>query len=104
MAYIFKILNLCKLLLMLTRRNYFQYGFIATTAVLMLALSSLVFITVTALSVTEYSESVYTREQRIQKGLFDRACSDTKILLLRKDSALKGNVDLPEFNCTITIP
>ena len=89
---------------MLTRRNYFQQGFIATTAVLMLALSSLVFIAVTALSVTEYSESVYAREQRIQKGLYERACADTKTLLIKKDAVIKGDIELPEFNCTITIP
>ena len=81
-----------------------QRGFVATVAVVLLAIGSLAFVAVLTSSVFFYSDSVYRREMRTQKSLNERACADTKILLMQKDFFLKGEVILPEFACSVHVP
>ena len=78
-------------------------GFIATVAVVLLALGSLAFMYVIAQSVFEYSESVYKREMRLQKELNVRACAETKPILLAKDYFLNTNVFLSDLGCTVKL-
>ena len=80
-----------------------QNAFIATTAVILLALGSLAFLLATLSAATFYADSVERREARIQKQLNDQACQDTKSLLIAKDYFLEGSVYLKDFDCVIQI-
>ncbi len=78
-----------------------QKGFIATTAVILLSIGTLVFILSTLGSVTLYADSVERREIRIQKSLNLEACGETLLILAAKDYFLSGDVYLSDFDCTV---
>jgi hypothetical protein len=76
-------------------------GFIATTAIIVLAMSSIVFLMVVSVAAASYAESVSRREYRIQKSLNQRACEETRDLILAKNYFFTGSTTISEFNCTI---
>jgi len=81
----------------------FRDGFIALIAVILLATGTLAFSLVTISAAISYSESVNLHELRIQAGLNVKACLDSATLMVAKDYFLNGEVELPEFGCTLTV-
>ncbi len=79
----------------------FNTGFIATTAVLLLALGGLIFSLTTAAAILMYADSIDARESRIQKNLNVSACNDTLALITAKDYFLQGKLYLSDFDCSI---
>ena len=80
------------------------HGFIATTALLMLAVSSLAFIVLAGLTVSEYADNVMLHEMRIQHSLNEITCADIRELRIEKDATIEGLISIPEFECTIAVP
>ncbi len=78
-----------------------QRGFMATTAIILLAIGILAFVLVTVSTASVYSDSVTRREMRIQKGLNKQACADTSKLVQAKDYFLNNEVVLSDFDCVI---
>ena len=78
-------------------------GFIALTAVMILSATVFVFSLVTLSAVVAYSDSVYTREMRIQHGLDMTACAETITLMKAKDYFLTGQIYIDQFGCNMTI-
>lgn len=78
-----------------------QKGFVATTAVMLLATGILAFLIVTMSAAALFADSVDRREVRIQKGLNEVACQETLPLMVAKDYFLDGEVKLSDFGCVI---
>jgi hypothetical protein len=76
-------------------------GFAATTALVLLSLGMLAFVTTTFGSAIIYADGVESREMRIQKRLNQYACKESLELMKVKDYFLAGEVSLPEFDCII---
>ena len=84
-------------------RSNEQRGFVALTAVILIATGVISYSLATLSASVFYAESVEKREYRIQTNLNDSACLDTVTLMVVKDYFLKGSVSIPEFDCTATI-
>jgi hypothetical protein len=78
-----------------------QKGFVATTAVVLLATGTLAFLVTTMSAAALFADSVDRREARIQKRLNEIACQETLPLLIAKDYFLDGEVTLSDFGCAI---
>ena len=78
-------------------------GFIAVTAVILLATGVMAFSLATLGSAVAYSDAVYRRELRIQANLNAEACLDTAALMAAKDYFLAGSVHISEFGCNAVI-
>ncbi|GEM_PF-1910173 len=78
-----------------------QKGFIATTAIILLAMGTLAFLLATLSAASFYADSVQAREIRIQKQLNERACQETLPLIVAKDYFFQGEIRLSEFDCVI---
>ncbi len=78
-------------------------GFIATTAVILLATGTLAFSLAALGSVVLYADSVSRREMRIQADLNAEACLDTAALMAAKDYFLSGSVYVSKFNCDAVV-
>ncbi len=78
-----------------------QKGFVATTAVVMLATGTLAFLIATMSAAVLFADSADRREARIQRGMNDVACRETLSLLIAKDYFLTGDVELSDFGCVI---
>ncbi len=78
-------------------------GFIAVTAVMILACSTILFANVALRSAIEYVDSVTRHEWRIQADLNAQSCLSTVVLMAVKDYFLEGNVQVAEFGCTASI-
>jgi hypothetical protein len=78
-----------------------QKGFVATTAVVLLATGTLAFLVTTMSAAALFADSVDRREARIQKRLNEIACQETLPLLIAKDYFLDGEVTLSDFGCVI---
>jgi hypothetical protein len=78
-------------------------GFVATTAVILLATGTLAFSLVALGSAVLYADSVNRRELRIQAGLNAEACLDTVALMSVKDYFLVGPVYISEFGCDAVV-
>lgn len=76
-------------------------GFIATTALILIALGSIASVMVIFTASMSYADSVTRREYRIQKLFNQKACKDTRDLILAKDYFFDGLAYLPEFDCSI---
>lgn len=74
-------------------------GFIATTAIIILATGAFAFILVTSSAVSTYADSIYRREYRIQKRLNEEACEEVKPLLLAKNYSIVSGIEMREFGC-----
>ena len=74
-------------------------GFIATTAVIMLACSVILYESVTLASAVDFADSVMRQEWRIQANLNAESCASTVALMAVKDYFLSGEVSVPEFRC-----
>ena len=83
--------------------TYYQKGFTALIAIILLSSVALAFSLVTMSAAVLYSDSVYAREVRIQNSLNQQACTDSISLMKSKDYFLKGQVNIPEFNCTVNV-
>lgn len=80
-----------------------ESGFMATTAVIMLALGTLAFSLVTMTAAYEYADIVIRRELRIQTGLNTTACLDTVKLMAVKDYFISGTISIRDFGCTANV-
>ena len=78
-----------------------SHGFIAATAVVLLALGSLASILAISIACASYADSVVRREYRIQKRLNQKACDDARDLIWAKDRFFEGEMLLSEFGCLI---
>ena len=77
----------------------FKRGFMAVTAVLMVALGTLA-VSLTALaSAANFSDMVSLHDARIQAQFDADACLDHLTLMAAKDYFLSGNIVLSEFDC-----
>ena len=76
-----------------------QSGFIATTAVMILAIGMLAFILTTTSAVVLFADSIERREARIQNGLNEVVCEEVKSLLVAKNYLLEGGIEFREFGC-----
>ena len=90
------------------RNNYLSnnrisdnHGFIATTAVLMIAYGCLALALVSTLAVRSYSESVDLREARIEARRLNDLCMHRALEILAREYFVRGKVELPEYNCEI---
>lgn len=78
-----------------------QKGFIATTAVILLAMGTLAFLLATMSAASFYGYSIETREMRIQKQLNWQACQETLPLIIAKDYFFESEIMLSNFDCTV---
>lgn len=78
-------------------------GFIATIAVVLLAMGTLAFSLATISSAAAFEDASYRRELRNETRLDATGCLDTISLMVEKDYFLSGDVKLPEFNCTAKV-
>jgi hypothetical protein len=74
-------------------------GFIAVTAVVMLASATLAFSLAALASALLYADSVDKRELRLQAGLNAQSCLDSAALMAVKDHFLTGSVHISELGC-----
>jgi len=78
-------------------------GFMAVTAVMLLAAGTLAFSLATMSAAALYSDAIMRRELRIQAGLNVQACLDSVELMAEKDYFLTGKIGLADFGCRATI-
>ena len=78
-------------------------GFIATTAVIVLACSVVLYESVTLASAVDFADSVMRHEWRIQTNLSAESCASTVALMAVKNYFLSGEVSVPEFECTAQV-
>ena len=78
-------------------------GFVATTAVILLAAGTLAFSLAALSSADIYADSVSRRELRIQADFNAQACADSAALMAAKDYFLTGPIYIPEFACNAVI-
>jgi len=78
-------------------------GFIAVTAVMMIACVTILFASVIMRIVVDYSDMVTRHEWRIQANLNAESCLNAVTLMVAKDYFLNGEVFLQEFGCSATI-
>ncbi|MEK7609542.1 MAG: hypothetical protein AAB470_00280 [Patescibacteria group bacterium] len=90
----FKILKIYK-----SCRRRRIYGFIATTAIILLSTGSLAFLVATSSAVFMYADSIEKREIRIQNNLNQQACQDTLRIMNAKDYFLNVDIQLSDFGC-----
>jgi len=83
--------------------NNTDCGFIAVTAVILLAAGVMAFSLAALGSAVLYSDAVYRRELRIQANLNAESCLDTAALMAAKDYFLSGPVFISEFGCNAVI-
>ncbi|MBP6858484.1 MAG: hypothetical protein KBC33_01480 [Candidatus Pacebacteria bacterium] len=90
---------------MSTRSNYRRIeskrGFIAVTAVILLAMGCIATVMIAFTTSASYADSVTRREYRIQKAMNAEACQDIRELMLAKDYFFVGSVIVAEFGCII---
>ncbi len=79
--------------------NSAKNGFIATTAIVLLAMGSFAFILVTLASAELYAGSVEKRETRIQKILDQYSCEESRKVATTKDYFQSTKVIFLEFVC-----
>ena len=76
-------------------------GFVAVTAVILLALGCLASALAVFAASAAYADSVTRREYRIQKSMNEAACGDIRALMMAKDYFFVGQSVVPEFDCVI---
>jgi hypothetical protein len=81
---------------------YIKYGegFIATTAVMVIAGFSLFFILTTISIANEYADNVSRREWRIQANFNAESCLSTVAIMAAKDYFLDGKIEVYELGCS----
>lgn len=82
-----------------TNRQNKQAGFIATTAVMIVAIGVISLSLVTLSSSVAFSDFIYRKELRVQSNLNSRACLSQILLMISEDYFLSGRIDLKEFGC-----
>ncbi|MDQ2933181.1 MAG: hypothetical protein M3Q80_02255 [bacterium] len=82
-------------------RSKTSSGFIASTAIILLASGTLVFSLTTLGAVILYADSIDRAEMRMQKNLNQIACKDTQRLIQAKDYFVTGDVFVHEFDCIL---
>lgn len=95
--------NPCLFCLFKSNASNHTGGFMATTAVILLAMGTLIFSATVMASAAMYSDSVYRRELRIQARLDSRSCFDAASLMAAKDFFMNGATTIPEFKCAAVI-
>ena len=83
--------------------NMKNKGFIAVTAVVILASITLLFANITMQIAVDYSDSVMRHEWRIQANLNAQSCLSAVQLMVSKDYFLNGELKIKEFGCTATV-
>ncbi len=80
-----------------------QRGFVATITVVVLAFSIVAIVVVVSGAVDKYVDSVYLYELRIYARQSLSACLTTAEKTLASDYFLRGQVNLPEYGCEISV-
>lgn len=75
-------------------------GFMALTAVAVLASGALAFALATMSAAAFYADQVMKKELRAQANLNAEACLDTAKLMAVKDYFVSGSIQIQDFNCT----
>ncbi len=78
-------------------------GFIAVTAVIMLAAGVMAFSLAALGSAVSYEDAVDRRELRVQAAMNAEACLDSAALMAAKDHFLAGPFDISELGCTAVV-
>ena len=78
-------------------------GFIATTAVVFLACSTLMYINTVFQSALMYADSISRTEYRIQAHFNAESCLGTVALMVEKDYFLEGDVTIDFLACSAHI-
>lgn len=76
-------------------------GFVAVTAVILLALGCVASVLVVFAASASYADTVTRREYRIQKAMNEAACRDIRELMLAKDGFFSGRAIVREFDCVV---
>ena len=84
-----------------TNRNL--NGFIAVVAVIMIAISALLFSTLTMRTVIDYSESIDRLAWRTQANHNTSNCLNVVALMSEKDYFLSGEIYVQKFACNATV-
>jgi hypothetical protein len=86
-----------------SRTNNRNRGFGAFVAVLIMSSGSAAISFAVLNAAVSYADLVYRKELRIQEALNRSACADTLGLVRAKDQFAAGTLDLPEFNCVLSL-
>ena len=78
-------------------------GFIAVTAVIMIACSTLLFASIVMKASADYSDTVTRHEWRIQANLNAESCLQHVALMSAKDYFLSGEIFVSVFGCKATV-
>lgn len=78
-------------------------GFGASVAVLTLALGTAALVLVVREAVMSYAVAVEKRQERVQKRLDDRACSDAVAFIRAKDVFASGRIEIPDLGCVVSL-
>lgn len=76
-------------------------GFIATTAIILLAMGSLAFLVATMSASVSYADSIERGESRMQKALNQKACEETRQIMKAKDHFWSEEIVLSDLECSI---
>ena len=78
-------------------------GFIAVTAVIVIACVTLLFANIIMQIVVDYSGMVMRHEWRIQANLNAESCLNVVTLMVEKNYFLNGEVSVERFECTAKV-
>jgi len=78
-------------------------GFIALTAVIIVACTTLLFANIVMQTVIDYSDMVMRHEWRIQANLNAQSCLNVLKLMITKDYFLSGDLYLKDFGCNALV-
>ena len=84
-------------------RSADERGFMAVTAVLLLASGALAFSLATMSAAALYADSVMKDELRIQAGFNAEACLDSVKLMAEKNYFISGTIVIRDFDCKAEI-
>ncbi|MFA6295557.1 MAG: hypothetical protein WC666_04025 [Candidatus Paceibacterota bacterium] len=94
--------QLIKPMMLIVYKTYKQ-GFIATTAVVLLAVGVISLSLSTMSTAIFYHDAITKKELRIQTRMNAEACLDTVTLMIIKDYFLNGEVEISRFGCKANI-
>lgn len=92
----------CDLSIGSMKRHRLDRGFGALVAILLLAGGTLAVSASAIAAACVYADIVDRKIERVQRGLDDVACEDSRKLILAKDAFVHGEVRLKEFGCVLS--
>ncbi len=82
---------------------FYKKGFIAVTAVMVMACIVFLFESVVLQSAVNFADNVTNHEWRIQANLNVQSCVSAIAIMSAKDYFLTGNLSLPEYGCLAVV-